>query len=93
MPAESKTETWVVAAEYDTAALKRLGLVLESLGYVFEKRLSGVAGSQELTTWRAYSPYGSLSIEAETYVGLSVRGAPQLIATLRCRWAEAVRSA
>jgi hypothetical protein len=48
MIAQSETETWVVAEEYGTAAFKRLGLALESLGYAYEKGLSGVGGSQEL---------------------------------------------
>jgi hypothetical protein len=48
-----QTDTWVVGAEYDAAVFQRLGSALEWLGYEFEKASWGVAGSQELTTWRA----------------------------------------
>jgi hypothetical protein len=89
LPGQSHTETWVVAAEHHAGEFKRLGSVLKALGYVLEAGTSTVAGSQEPTTWRAHSPDGSLSIEAETFVGLTVSGPSHLTARLKHRWTDA----
>jgi hypothetical protein len=91
MAGEEQADTWVVGAEYDTTLFARLGAALRSLGYEFENSSWGVAGSQELTTWHATSSVGTLAVEAETYVGLSVRGPKMLVAALQGRFAAMAR--
>jgi hypothetical protein len=87
MAEQEQPHVWVVGAEYDATLFARLGAALRSLGYEFENHAWGVAGSQELTTWHATSSLGTLSVEAETYVGLSVRGPKMLVAALQGRFA------
>lgn len=88
MPHDDEDETWLIGAEHDASLFHRLGSALESLGYQFDRTSWGVAGSQEVTTWHASSSDGSLTVEAETYVGLSVRGPKRLIAALQRRFAS-----
>ncbi|MDJ0909311.1 MAG: hypothetical protein QNI99_08950 [Woeseiaceae bacterium] len=82
------SETWIVGAEYEAALLDKLGRALLSLGYENDAELHGVAGSQELREWIARGPRGKLQIVAETYIGLSVTGPPDLVEELRREFGE-----
>ncbi len=86
--ASEVSETWFVGAEYETALFDRLARALSSLGYEHDSELHGVAGSQELREWTAHGHRGKLRIAAETYVGLSVIGSPDLVAELRREFGE-----
>ena len=81
------SEQWIVGDEYDEALFAALGKALHTLGYVIGERSSGVAGSQEISTWVANGPNGALTIEAETYIGLSVNGDPRLLSELKSQFA------
>lgn len=80
---ESQSETWLVGPEYDDELLGRLRQALAVLGYSVGDVSWGVAGSQEVSEWEARSAFGSLSIQAETYVGLRVTGATQLVGEVK----------
>ena len=80
---ESQSETWVVGPEYDDVLLGRLRRTLVALGYRVGEASWGVTGSQELSTWEARSASGSVLIQAETYVGLSVTGAAPLVGEVK----------
>jgi hypothetical protein len=77
---------WVVGDEYDEVVFARLKCVLGDLHYSVRDQWSGLAGSQDIQQWTAVSPSGQLTIESETYVGLSVEGPPSLIADLQARY-------
>ena len=81
------TERWIVGAEHDEQLLEALGTCLRSLGYELDAPSWGVGGSQELSSWSAASPQGSLVVEAETYIGLSVSGPSVLVGAVRERFA------
>ena len=76
-------EQWVIGAEHDAALLERLGRALRSLGYDLETRWSGLGGSQQVSRWELIGPKGVLVVEAETYIGLQVTGAHELVSELR----------
>jgi hypothetical protein len=79
---------WVVGDEYDEVAFARLKRALGDLQYTVRDQWSGVAGSQDIQHWTAVGPGGQLTIESETYVGLSVEGLPSLIADLQSQYEQ-----
>lgn len=81
---------WVVGDEYEEAAFARLKRALGELKYCFQDQWEGVAGSQDVRHWTVVGPGGKLTIESETYVGLSVEGPRSLIADLQARYEQAV---
>jgi hypothetical protein len=85
-----QAEKWVVGDEYDEAAFVRLKHALSELQYAVRDNWNGVAGSQDIQHWTAAGPGGQLTIESETYVGLSVEGTPSLIADLKARYEQTV---
>jgi aminoglycoside 6'-N-acetyltransferase len=77
---------WEVAEEHDDEAFARLGRALGALGLDVRDKLSGVGGSQDYSRWELSCPEGPVVVEAETYIGLSVEGPPELIRRLRERF-------
>ena len=76
-------ETWTAGPEYDETTRSRLRAVIESLGYKPKKQWWGVGGSQEIFHVELAGPAGRIEVEAETYVGLTVRGDSKAIAEIR----------
>jgi hypothetical protein len=81
-----RAEKWVVGEEYDEVAFARLKQALGGLRYIVQDQWNGMAGSQDIQHWTAVGPDGQLTIESETYVGLSVEGASSLIAELQAQY-------
>jgi hypothetical protein len=81
---------WVVGNEYDEVIFARLERALSDLHYSIWDQWSGLAVSQDIQQWTAVSASGQLTIESETYVGLSVKGPPSLIADLKTRYEQTV---
>jgi hypothetical protein len=81
-------EKWVVGNEYDEVALARLKRALGNLRYSVRNQWGGVAGSQDIQSWTAVGPGGQLTIESETYVGLSIEGLPSLIAKVKAQYEQ-----
>ena len=77
---------WDVADEDDEEAFDRLGRALGALGFDIQGKLNGVAGSQDYSRWDLSCPEGSVVVEAETYMGLSVEGPAELVGRLRERY-------
>ncbi len=78
-----ESEKWLVGAEYDDAVLAELGEALRKLGFEIAENWAGMAGSQDIANWNFISPDGSLVVEVETYVGVTVEGPPPLVSALR----------
>jgi hypothetical protein len=76
-------EKWVVGPEYDEQLFRRLGAVLKSMGFNLGSKWDGVGGSQDIFHWKLQSQDGSLFIESETYMGLSVEGDAKLVQRVR----------
>jgi hypothetical protein len=76
-------EKWVVGPECDEQLFRRLGAVLKSMGFNLDSKWDGIGGSQDISHWELSSPDGLLVIESETYVGLSVEGAAELVQRVR----------
>ena len=79
---------WVVGDEYDQVALAGLGSALRKLGYELDDQWLAVAGSQDVSHWEARGPGGGLTIEVETYVGITVEGSSALVSALRSAFSE-----
>jgi hypothetical protein len=78
-------ETWNAGAEHDDAIRARLKAVLLDLGYHPLDESWGVAGSQEIARWEFAGPLGGLTVEAETYVGLTISGPSAAVNEVRSR--------
>ena len=68
-----------IGEEYDPAFLSRLRLAVAVLGGAMTESFWGVGGSQEITRYEISLPSGAIEAEAETYIGLSLRGPAQLV--------------
>jgi hypothetical protein len=77
------TEKWVVGPEYNEQLFRRLGAVLKSMGFNLGSRWDGIGGSQDIFHWELKSLDGSLVIESETYIILSVEGTSELVQRVR----------
>lgn len=70
---------WLVAPEHDLAVRQRLMAALGRCGFEVKNASYGIAGSQEVSQSSATSSAGSLEVEAETYMGLTVEGPSHLV--------------
>ena len=77
------TTSWVAGSEYKPEVLAKLGAAMRSLGYELHDSWDGVAGSQDIAHWEVMGPRGLLTIESETYIGVTVEGPTALVAELR----------
>jgi hypothetical protein len=71
--------------EYDDSLRETLMRVLGEMGAQFDEGTRGVGGSQELETVRASIHGEVVEIEAETYVGLSVKATESLVEEIATR--------
>jgi hypothetical protein len=78
-------ETWRAGPEYDNAVQRRLKAVLLELGYRPSIKWWGVGGSQELLHWELAGALGELTVEAETYIGLTITGPDAAVNIVRAR--------
>jgi hypothetical protein len=76
-------ERWEVGPEHDNELFLRLGTILKAMGFDLGSQWSGMAGSQDISHWSLTSSEGTLVIDAETYMGLSVQGPPELVGRVR----------
>ena len=74
---DSKTVN--LGKEYDAQLREALRHTLLELGAIVTDKSWGVGGSQEVETLQVSLAGGTLSVDAETYVGLSITGAPDLV--------------
>ena len=80
-----------LGSEHDLDITKALLQVLREMGAQEVSRDWGVAGSQDVKTLQ-YSLNGRpLTVEAETYVGLSVQGDCQTVEAIKSRVCEIVQ--
>lgn len=84
------TATVILASEYDPAAVNALMRVLREIGAEEVSRDYAVVGSQEINTLRFTLDGFPLSVEAETYVGLSVTGETKAVETIKSRLRDVI---
>jgi len=68
--------------EYDQATREALRRVLSSLKATSAGTSWGVAGSQEVETSDVFVGSSQLTIESETYIGLTITGDAELVDTV-----------
>jgi hypothetical protein len=86
-------ETWNAGPEYDNVIKARLKAVLLELDYRPSNTWWGVGGSQEISHWEFTGALGNLTVEAETYIGLTITGPTAAVREVRARMAsQAVQS-
>lgn len=78
----------IIGPEHDGATREALKAVLSELGVATATSSWGVAGSQELETWTVHVQGRRLTLEAETYVGLTISGDRELVQAVGARVAE-----
>jgi hypothetical protein len=69
----------ILGDEHDDALRQALLACLSSLGADVAARQWGLGGSQTLETMRVYLGKDLVVVEAETYVGLSIRGEARVV--------------
>jgi hypothetical protein len=79
MRPESPVEIVILGPEYDDRLRECLVSVLQELGARTASSSWGLGGSQELQEIQAVIGNEIITIESETYVGLSIQGNPDLI--------------
>lgn len=79
---ERKTKL-VLGDEHDERLRSVLAECLRALGADLRARQWGLGGSQIIDTTKVKIGRDWIVIEAETYVGLSITGAPRLVARIR----------
>ena len=67
-------KTVTLGPEYDTATREALRVVLKSLGASAGGRTWGVGGSQEIEEFQVSVLETIVTVESETYVGLTITG-------------------
>jgi hypothetical protein len=87
------TTTVVLGDEYDQHLRAVLVQVLLQLGAVLENRNWVVAGSQEVETFLWQLAGQDITVEAETYMGLSISGDENTINDIAQRVSQAVQAA
>ena len=80
--------TLCIGQEFDVELRVALREVLEEMEAVGEERWWAVGGSQEIAHSEVRVGSESLTIEAETYVGLTISGPTELVETVAGRIAE-----
>jgi len=75
----SKKSGIILAPEYDNDLFEVLSNTLKSEGAKIFSKDWGVGGSQEVSTWDVKINEETINVEAETYIGLSIRGPNTLI--------------
>jgi hypothetical protein len=75
----------VLGSEDDDALFSRLVAEIEALGGSITDKEWVLGGSQEMTVFQINLPDGEIEAVAETYVGLSLRGATSLVEQLASR--------
>ena len=79
----------LLGSEYDDDLFYRLVAEVKGMGGSITDKEWVLGGSQEITTFQISLPDGKLEAVAETYVGLSLRGASPLVESLAHRVAAA----
>jgi len=72
-------KTIVLGDEYDDDLRAALGATLHELGAVSLDQSWGLAGSQELSTHQVCIGPDVVTIESETYIGLSITGTEETV--------------
>jgi hypothetical protein len=70
---------WIVGPEYDQDLFLALAETLGALGYKIGAESVGLGGSPLISSWSVDGPNGTLQVEAQTYIGLSVSGPSALV--------------
>jgi hypothetical protein len=65
--------------EFDADLLKRLVEALKKLGGATRHLEKGIAGSQELNVWKLNVLGHEITVERETYIGLSIFGLSEIV--------------
>lgn len=85
------TVTVILGPEYDQHLRTAVMEVMRQLGASIESRNWAVAGSQEIETVRAQLAGNAITIEAETYIGLSITGEENMINEISKRVKQATQ--
>jgi hypothetical protein len=88
----TENKSILLGAEYDDVLRAALVAVLTSRGAIGAGSSWGVGGSQELDTTRVKLGDVVITIESETYIGLSIEGPAPLVEILAQEVAERLRS-
>jgi len=86
------TVTVILGPEYDQHLRVTVMEVMRELDASIESRNWSVAGSQEIETVQAQLYGNAITIEAETYIGLSITGEENMIDEISKRVKQATQS-
>lgn len=93
MSARPEQITATLGPEYDSPLHKALKAVVKELKGKTVSKLSGVAGSQDVTIWKVEVEGVPLTIESETYMGLTITGEATMVERIAALVRKKVRQA
>jgi hypothetical protein len=78
-------KTEILGNEYDQVLRRAIGATLRELGVTEVDEDWELGGSQEISTWHVIVGNAPVTIEAETYMGLSISGDAEVVDMLVAR--------
>ena len=82
----------ILGSEHENAIINALRQVLRKMGAEEGERHWTVAGSQEVSTVHYILGAQPLTVEAETYIGLSITGDSEIVATIAAQVRDVLES-
>ncbi len=76
---EANIKTICIGKEYDDELVKKLGLILKQEGAVLGNKLNGLSGSQDYVSFELLVHGKEITIEIETYMGISITGSEKIV--------------
>lgn len=86
-------KTVTLGTEYDDATREALRSALASLNATSAETTWGVGGSQEIETSEVLVGGSPLTVESETYIGLTITGEEELVDSVAALVREKLRTA
>lgn len=76
---EANKKTICIGNEYDDEIFKKLGLILKQEGAVLGNKLNALSGSQDYVSYELLVHGKEITIEIETYMGISITGSEKTV--------------
>jgi hypothetical protein len=83
-----EVDRWNIGPENDRELVEKVRRLLKDIGYKEADSWNGIGGSQKITHIEYLGHGGRLTLETETYIGLTLQGPAGLVASIREKFEE-----